>query len=53
MLNEQEWFTTGGDESKGIEVNRFLATEDGQEWSIRLEGYCSAHQPTYIIKCYP
>jgi hypothetical protein len=43
MLNEQEWFTTGGDESKGIEaLIDFLATEDGQEWSIRLEGYCSA-----------
>jgi hypothetical protein len=43
MLNEQQWFTTGGDETKGIDsLIDFLATEDGQEWSIKLEGFCSA-----------
>ena len=43
MLNENRWFTTEGDESKGIDaLIDFLATEDGQEWSIKLEGFCSA-----------
>jgi hypothetical protein len=43
MLNEKQWFTTDGDESKGVDaLIDFLATEDGQEWSIKLEGFCSA-----------
>ncbi len=43
MLNQNNWFTTDGDETKGIDaLIDFLATDEGQNWCVEFNGYCSA-----------